>query len=59
MRVQLKKLDCIISGGIPIDDEPYTDEERTAVEEGRKAVQKGDVITSEELRKELGIRKDE
>jgi hypothetical protein len=39
----------------PIDDEPETDEERAAVEEGRAALDAGDAITLDELRRELGV----
>ncbi|MDP2957389.1 MAG: hypothetical protein Q8N53_13275 [Longimicrobiales bacterium] len=37
------------------DDEPLSQEEREALEEGRRALAEGDVVTDEELRAELGI----
>lgn len=37
----------------PYDDEPETDEERSAVEEGKQAMERGDTITSEELQRRL------
>lgn len=39
----------------PLDDEPVTGEERCALEEAYEAVAGGDVISDEELRRELGI----
>lgn len=39
----------------PIDDEPETDEERVAVEEGRAALRAGQYATLEEVRRELGL----
>lgn len=39
----------------PEDDEPLTDEDREALEEGRRALAEGDVVSDEELRAELGI----
>lgn len=39
----------------PVDDEPETEEERAAVEEGREAWRRGDVVTDEELRRELNL----
>jgi hypothetical protein len=39
----------------PIDDEPETDDERAAVAEGRAACERGDTLTTEELRRRLGI----
>jgi len=35
--------------------EPATDEERAAIEEGRRAVAAGDVVSDEELREKLGV----
>lgn len=37
------------------DDEPETDEERAAVAEGRAALDAGDFVTMEEVRRELGL----
>lgn len=37
----------------PIDDEPETDEERAAVAEARAAIARGDVVSDDELRREL------
>jgi hypothetical protein len=39
----------------PIDDEPVTDEEQAAIEEGLDALELGDVISDEELRRRLGL----
>jgi hypothetical protein len=39
----------------PEDDEPLTPKERNVLEEGRRALAKGDVVSDEELRAELGI----
>jgi hypothetical protein len=39
----------------PYDDEPVTDEERAAVQEGLDALEAGDVYTMEEVEKELGL----
>lgn len=39
----------------PIDDEPVTDEERAAVQEGLDAIEAGDVYTLEEVEKEFGL----
>ena len=39
----------------PEMDEPLSDKDREALEEGRSALEAGDVVTDEELRAELGI----
>ena len=39
----------------PYDDEPVTDEERAAIQEGLDALEAGDVFTMEEVEKELGL----
>jgi hypothetical protein len=39
----------------PIDDEPETPEETAAVAEGIADLERGDVFTTEQLRRELGI----
>jgi hypothetical protein len=39
----------------PIDDEPETEEERAAVAEARAASARGEVMTTEELRRQLGL----
>lgn len=39
----------------PEDDEELTPEEREAIEEGREAARRGDVVSSEELIRELGL----
>ena len=39
----------------PEDDEPLSDEDREALEEGRRALAEGDVVSDEELAAELGI----
>ncbi|MBI4213799.1 MAG: hypothetical protein HY534_05750 [Chloroflexi bacterium] len=39
----------------PLDDEPETDEERALVAEGLADLHRGDVLSDEELRRELGL----
>jgi hypothetical protein len=39
----------------PLDDEPETDEEREAVAEGRAALARGESVSLEEVRRQLGI----
>jgi hypothetical protein len=39
----------------PIDDEPLTEEELAAVEEGRRSLLEEEAITTEELRRQLGL----
>jgi hypothetical protein len=39
----------------PYDEEPETEEERAAVAEGRAALDAGDFVTMDELRRELGL----
>lgn len=39
----------------PLDDEPITDDEMAAIEEGLADLERGDVVTDEELRRELGL----
>lgn len=39
----------------PLDDEGETPEEAAAVAEGLADLERGDVLTSEQLRRELGI----
>ena len=39
----------------PLDDEPETDDERAAVAEGRAALARGDAISLEDARRELGL----
>lgn len=39
----------------PEDDEPETDEERSAVEEAKAAVARGEVFTHEEIRIRYGL----
>jgi hypothetical protein len=39
----------------PIDDEPETEEERAAVAEGWDAIRRGDVVSDEDLRRQLGL----
>ena len=39
----------------PIDDEPETEEERALVAEGRAALERGEVVSDDELRSELGL----
>jgi len=37
----------------PVDDEPLTEEDIAAIEEGEEAIRKGDIVPHEEVRKEL------
>ena len=39
----------------PEVDEPLSEEDRQALEDGRSALDTGDVVTDEELRAELGL----
>ena len=39
----------------PIDDEPETDEEHAAMAEARAALRRGDVVSDEELRRDLHV----
>ncbi len=39
----------------PIDDEPETEEERAAVAEAWDAIRRGDVVSDEDLRRQLGL----
>jgi hypothetical protein len=39
----------------PYDDEPVTPEDVAAIEEGKRAVARGEFITQAELRRKLGI----
>jgi hypothetical protein len=39
----------------PLDDEPETDEERAAVAEALEASARGEVVTTAELRRRLGL----
>lgn len=39
----------------PFEDEQITPEEEALVQEGREALARGDVISDEELRRELGL----
>ena len=39
----------------PVDDEPETDEERAAVEEGWKAYRRGEWVSADDVRRELGL----
>lgn len=38
----------------PIDDEPYTDDEKEAVAEAREEVKAGRIVLHDEIRRELG-----
>lgn len=39
----------------PLDDEPETEEERAAVAEARSALEGGEVISDDDLRRDLGL----
>ena len=39
----------------PLDDEPVTEEERLAIAEAREAIKRGEVMSTAELRRALGI----
>jgi len=57
LRYLLQTSDPVLAAlqSAPVDDEPETDEERGAVEEGREAWRRGEVVTDEELRHELHL----
>ena len=40
---------------LPVDDEPLTDSDRQAIEEARRDIASGDVLTSAQLREALGL----
>lgn len=39
----------------PIDDEPFTDEERAAVAAAEDGYRRGEWVTNEQLKRELGL----
>jgi len=39
----------------PYDDEPFTDEERAAVEEAEAGYRRGEWITNDEMKRQLGL----
>lgn len=39
----------------PLDDEPETDEERAAIADARAALRRGDVVSDEQVRRDLGL----
>jgi hypothetical protein len=39
----------------PLDDEPETDEEREMVEEAKRALARGEYVTMDEVKRELGF----
>ncbi len=39
----------------PLDDEPLTPEDEAAIEEGRRAAAEGNLISNEEMKRQLGI----
>lgn len=39
----------------PVDDEPLTEEEIKALEEADEDIRRGDVMTTDELRRRLGL----
>jgi hypothetical protein len=39
----------------PIDDEPETDEERAAVANALEQLQRGDIVSHAEVRRDLGL----
>lgn len=57
----LEALSATTHGGLPAflsnapaDDEPYTEQERAAVEEAYEAIRRGEVLSDAELKRELG-----
>ena len=38
----------------PIDDEPFTDDERQAVQSAREAYRRGEWVSGEDVRREIG-----
>lgn len=38
----------------PLDDEPLTEDEERAIEEGREAYRRGETFTLDDIRRELG-----
>ena len=41
--------------GAPLDDEPETDGERAAVAEAQAALERGEVVSDDQLRRDLGL----
>ena len=39
----------------PYDDEPFTDEERAAVEKAEAGYRRGEWVTNEEMKRQLGL----
>lgn len=57
----LEALSASTHGGLPAflrnapaDDEPYTEQERAAVEEAYESIRRGEVLSDAELKRELG-----
>ncbi len=57
----LEALSASTSGGLPAflrnapaDNEPYTEQERAAVEEAYESIHRGEVLSDAELKRELG-----
>jgi len=52
-----KKLDPVTLSllNAPVDDEPLTEEDVKALEEADEDIRRGDVMTTEELKRRLGL----
>ena len=52
-----KKLDPVTLSllNAPVDDEPLTEEDIKALEEADEDIRRGDVMTTEELKRRLGL----
>jgi hypothetical protein len=52
-----KKLDPVTLSllNAPVDDEPLTEEDIKALEEADEDIRRGDVMTTDELRRKLGL----
>ena len=54
-RPRLGRTGYLIGAVAPIDDEPETPKERSADLEGIADLERGDALTTEQLRRELGL----
>jgi hypothetical protein len=53
----LGEVDPVVRAALsaPLDDEPFTDEDRKAVEAAEVGFQRGEWVTNEEMKRELGL----
>lgn len=53
----LNELDPVLRAALlaPLDDEPFTEEDRQAVEEAEAGYRRGEWVTNEEMKRRLGL----